>query len=233
MKPKLIVSGTGRCGTLYWAKSLTSMGLNCGHESIFNYWNFKKTKSIIKGKNPPINSLCSKLKGHNIKNILADSSYLSAPYLNEPMVKKIPVIHIVRNPMKVISSFVKNLKYFDEMNSIWETFMCKHLPALKKINSPIERAAYYYIEWNKLIEKANNDERIYIFHRVEDVFKHDLSFAGINQIKLHKNTQENKIGQCYQDFYINQIPKGKIRRSLLQMANKYGYEIKTEIITLL
>ena len=32
---KIISTGTGRCGTAYMSKLLTSVGIPCGHESLF------------------------------------------------------------------------------------------------------------------------------------------------------------------------------------------------------
>ena len=37
MNLKYLVTGTGRCGTVYMARILTSIGIPCGHETIFDY----------------------------------------------------------------------------------------------------------------------------------------------------------------------------------------------------
>ena len=40
MKLKYLVTGTGRSGTVYMARLLTSLGIPCSHEMIFDYRGF-------------------------------------------------------------------------------------------------------------------------------------------------------------------------------------------------
>ena len=86
---KFIVTGTGRCGTVYLAKFLTSIGVPCCHEGIFD---FEKKETIIKRIEDPslrVLSRCSMLpflgggkkieKWVDSKKTVADSSYLAVP----------------------------------------------------------------------------------------------------------------------------------------------------------
>jgi hypothetical protein len=96
MSIKYIVTGTGRCGTMFFAKYLTSAGINCGHELIF-------TNSGVEAanKNLLINN-----------NVQADSSYMAAPYLSHSLLKNAKIVHLVRDPIKVLNSFVSGYVYF-------------------------------------------------------------------------------------------------------------------------
>ena len=103
-----IVVGTGRCGTLYTANLLTSLGIPCGHEAIFTPKG--PDYEVLAGNKEPISSDVSKAENlSNDKMLMADASYMAAPFLG---LFDAQVIHIVRNPKDVIRSFVVEFNYF-------------------------------------------------------------------------------------------------------------------------
>lgn len=122
-KLSFIVTGSGRCGTLCLAKSLSSCGIICGHESIFTNKGLDEALDRLKGKSKIYLSHCARMRENNwlpnLEDIQADSSYLAAPFLNNEEFKDIPIIHVVRNPIKVINSFVNGLGYFRSSKPLW------------------------------------------------------------------------------------------------------------------
>ena len=103
MKLKYIVTGTGRCGTLYMANFLTSIDIACGHESVFMTEGSEKAKKIINGEIPPENSeISANIILKKNQEQIADSSYMAAPFLRKFNAK---VIHIIRNPFEVVNSY--------------------------------------------------------------------------------------------------------------------------------
>ena len=49
-KLDFLVTGTGRCGTVYMAELLTSLGIPCGHESLFQMPENSKEVNQVKNK---------------------------------------------------------------------------------------------------------------------------------------------------------------------------------------
>jgi hypothetical protein len=234
-----IVTGTGRCGTNFVAKMLTKLDIPCGHECIFD---FEPLDKIIKKIYHPHLRKLSFCSTHNLElkseiyeeleqwvdaeKTIADSSYMAAPYLNMVILNHVKIIHIVRNPIKVISSFLKSLNYFNDSNpnNEWEQKIFETLPELKKINNPIERACYYYVNWNNLIEKKSNKDNT-IICKIENITNNLYFFKFINKEKTEINLPNNvnTINKRIEDFKIKDIPNGSIKKDFLNTINKYGY----------
>src|SRR6185369_17409494 len=81
------------------------------------------------------------------------------------------IIHVVRDPLKVIQSFLNHILFFredritDPHSPEW--FIRKHLPHLDLLPDAESRACYFYLRWNQWIEEAI-DGRRYLLHRIED-----------------------------------------------------------------
>lgn len=78
---KLLVTGTGRCGTGYMARCFSRLGLLCGHEEVFTPYG-------------PVKERMSKWHG--------ESSWLAAPYVDG--LKGVRIINVVRDPYRVLDS---------------------------------------------------------------------------------------------------------------------------------
>lgn len=192
MDIQYIVSGTGRCGTVYLAKLLTSLGIPCGHESIFDNNREELKEKILKSEiffshaslhmRTPSNSgyTFRPLPKWTSKEIVADSSYMSAPYLGDPLIQNVAVIHLIRHPLKVITSFVKDGQFFKEKypSNAWEDFIYSFLPNMKNYETQIDRTAYFYINWNKLIFENGKKHSRYFLHRIEDDLNNLFEFLG-------------------------------------------------------
>lgn len=233
---KCMVVGTGRCGTVNLAKVLSSAGLNCGHESIWKYDGLEPALDRINGKKPLEISLIAKLasysdeenniswfpKGEDIV-LEGDSSYMAAPFLNHSCFDNVIIIHVVREPIKVINSFL-GFGYFaedifkNEHHRRYLDFMYTHVPELRESMPAIDRAALYYIKWNKMIEER---AKARIFHRIGSsplkiINKLGLKNATYKNDKL--NHKEGVISKCRNYADIKNVG---IRNELIKMANSY------------
>ena len=173
-KLKYIVVGTGRCGTVSTAKFLSSVGIPCGHECVFARWGMPHALRILKGDIEWKNSEVSRdtgLKPNDI--IVADSSWMAAPFLNHSLFEETKIIHVVRNPIDVILSYNNKLQYWHHPPwDHWHNYILNHcgkpdIPVnLIEQTTPLARNIYYVINWNRLIEKkAKNNE--YVRIRIE------------------------------------------------------------------
>ena len=96
----IIVSGTGRCGTGFMSRWLTSAGIKCTHEGVFNLGGWDSALEKIQ---------------HRLANTQwgwrADSSWLAAPFLHYPELDDMTVIHVVRHPKPTLDSFLRLIQY--------------------------------------------------------------------------------------------------------------------------
>jgi hypothetical protein len=233
MRLKFIVTGTGRSGTVYMARVLTSLGVPCGHESVFTQDKERKIMGRLYGfVEPTISDVADNHGWLEISELVADSSYMAVPYLGHEEIQEIPVIHVVREPLSVISSFVKDLKYFqlledNEFNAQgWEDWMYSQVTEINMYETPLERACCFWTTWNQRIEDACKD-RPYYFKRVEEAFKPDFfEFLGIREQEVKfRNKKTNTMRKRDRDFSIEEIPDGKAKEDFLAMRKRYGYPL--------
>ena len=247
MNLKYLVTGTGRCGTVYMARFLTSVGILCGHETVFDYCGIRGAKRRLSGEDDLRLSIVSSLgfdtdknehvpQWHpDVKNIVADSSYMAAPYLAEELLKETKVIHVVRNPIKVINSFCNNIYYFRNGESVWkenqtyENFIYKFLPELKIDMPQYDRASLYYVRWNEMIERSNPD----FFFRVEDSPDGLLKFLGVaDNVDYYKEKTANTFKSYNEDVFdsLMKIQNRNIRLEVANMARRYGYNVLNDAV---
>jgi len=131
----------------------------CGHESVFTL------KGIVSRPQTSPISVKHEKWGFIPRKVVADSSYMAAPYLSHEILKNTTIIKLTRNPLDVVSSFVFAFGYFKhkEPKNKWEKFIFSHKPEVWGESSPVERGLRYYIEWNKMIDPYSH-----ITHKIED-----------------------------------------------------------------
>lgn len=124
---RFLVTGTGRSGTGYVAKTLAEFfGEPVGHEGVFT-------------PRGPVNP----------SGYLGDSSWLAVPYLSEV---KIPVVHVVRDYREVAKS-MRGIGFFlhSDAHGEYARFALNTCPGIESI--PIEdREAWFIWMWNSLID---------------------------------------------------------------------------------
>lgn len=241
MNFKFVITGTGRCGTVFFARFLTSIGIVCGHESFFDYRGYDFADIKLREKMPIHTSFVSQVElkdGHHCPvdywfeagshpdKIVAESSYMAAPFLHKIDAK---FIHVVRHPIKVINSFVNYLGYFQQRHpqsvsnvKDYESFIFYHCPDLYADMSVPERAALYYIRWNQMIEKQLVD-RVSIRHRIEDPVDRVFEFIGVDKPDSYFNQPVNSFERAGNKLRWEDIPEGDIKRELIEIAERYDY----------
>lgn len=226
---KFLVVGTGRCGTVYFANLLSSLGVPCGHESIFDFGGWENAYPILENQSSPCLSQCSeeviKPDWVDVQSLVADSSYMAVPFLNYEKIKNLPIIHLVRHPLSVVSSFVKDFKYFDLdwQKNRYQCFIYQNLPNLVNFKYQIIRGFHYYVEWNKMIEKSYYN-RNFIRCRIEEPedIKKSLDFLNVKYDKLPLDKINSRKVRD-KDFTWEEIHNLNIRNQVLNMAKRYGY----------
>lgn len=135
-----------------------------------------------------------------------EASWLAQPYAAKLMLAKVRVIHLVRNPVDVVSSML-GIKFF-ETPSIYLEYMERHLITDHcffdwSSATPVLKAVYAWWRWNKPLSLLDIP-RI----RIEDI-----AFAP------RINTRERA------EFSWKQVPKGKTKRFATDLAMQYGYKL--------
>jgi len=238
MKLKYLVTGTGRCGTVYMARFLTQIGINCGHEAIFDHNGLEMAIQKINGEVPINTSFCSRYNHVTQESsanwfnpkieVLAESSYMAAPYLNDPILNDVKIIHLARNPLEVLSSWVLDIHFFDKKTKSiahFREFIYSHVPQIQQEKTEIEKACRYIIEWNKIIENSSREK---IFLKIENypyVSLINFLHYNVDLTKIIDNKKINSWRKRTKDLTINDIPKGNTRDEFVEYTNRYFIKI--------
>jgi hypothetical protein len=121
-----VITGCGRSGTSYSALLLTHAGVRCGHERSF-------TGSI---RRPPVYTPQT-----------VDSSWFALPHIDRD---DIFAIHLIRDPLRVISSWKANKSLHSRFV---RRFLSAHMPEiLEPENDEFTSLLKYWVLWNELAE---------------------------------------------------------------------------------
>jgi hypothetical protein len=239
MKLNYLVTGTGRCGTVFMARLLTSVGILCGHEMIFNYDGLEAAKRRLRGEEPFETSWASRSKfedgtGVEIEKWLpdgeieAESSYLAAPFLKDEILKDATVIHLVRDPAKVVNSFCNYIHSFvnKAAKNSYEDFIYSRVPECRKVMPNYDRAAIYWVRWNQMIERSKPK----LFHRIEDGPQKVLDFLGKSGPHFNDTTVNTFKRTTTDKFTPKKIESKVILDEFLAMGKRYGYSMISDYL---
>lgn len=230
---KIVVTGTGRCGTVFMANLLTSMGWPCGHEAVFGPYGMERAREILAGGLPPENSPISRsgtIFSEGIP-IVGDSSYMSAPFLKEI---DATVVHLVRNPINVVASLIGGVfrnfsgrepaDFEDAPDHIlYESFMYKHVGELGDEMPQLDRGCLFYLRWNEMIEGSG---RVDIRHRIEDPTDRIAKLMG-GVGWGYDDVRCNSFADSSRMWSISEIESPKIRAGIRDAMKRYGYSEPT------
>lgn len=229
MELKVLVTGTGRCGTVFMANLLTSMGWPCGHEAVFGPEGLEKARQILFGREKPENSQISR-NGMILSEqepLVGDSSYMAAPFLAE---LDTTVIHVVRNPINVVASLIggvfRNFSatepvHFEDApdHILYERFIYRHLPELGEEMTQLDRGCLFYLRWNEMIESSG---KVDIFHRIEDPPDRIRKMFG-GDGECYSDTRCNSFSESSRMWSISEIENPKIKSQMKDTMRRYGY----------
>lgn len=226
---KYVATGTGRSGSVFVAKLLTSVGVPCGHEAVFNRFGLDRARYLLSNPCEIRTSLVSGDSWLPPGEIEADSSYMAAPYLGSDLLMGAGVIHAVRHPIRVISSFVNALGYFrgPKYGTHYEKFIYTIIPDLYGEMTQAERACVFYVRWNEMIERAGGFR-----FRVEDNSAALLDFLGVVPSKpdlMFKDRKANTMNNKKPLIRLRDIPEGGVKNRFLAMGERYGYNMDVKL----
>ena len=214
IKLQIIGTGTGRCGTRYVAKLLSSAGQLCGHEYFFSFPGLTEARRRLRQERTPY---------------VGDASWLAVPHLESEELRDSLVIHITRHPRDVIGSL---LRVPPRLSPPFDGFLHRHLPILWAYDREIDKAALRYVGWNQWIERLCANGRPYIRYRVEDgpmaLFELMRDVGAINRLPvegdLFTNTKCNTKGGDQSIVAVPDEINFMLRPQLRGIAERYGYE---------
>lgn len=193
---RVLITGTGRCGTGWMARALTAAGAPCGHEAAFT------------------------ARGHGDCDWVAESSWLAAPYLDR--LDGVYVVHLVRDPLKTIASRAATPTFRPRLSGHGR-FAVHHAPDILRGHGRVERSAWHWVCWTRIITEGRPDEVL----RVEDVTADDVTrlarlavadAPGITRLPAPANTAKRPLPQVGWDR-VSHVP------GLADAAASYGYEV--------
>lgn len=181
--PAVIVTGCSRSGTAFMADLLTQGGVPCTHEAYFGFPFFG----------------CTYREG-----AIAESSWLSAPFLKREKDRGALIIHIVRHPLKQISSMAhaRSMEDHNFRSNLYTMTKELFLPTLRRLRLE-DRYLYNWLKWNAMGEQYAD-----FTYRLEDIVKNpkglfdDLGIPvdGIKFDTKKKNSYSNVKQYDWSDF---------------------------------
>ena len=200
---RLVVCGTGRCGTTTLARTLTELGLPCGHQSCF---------TVLGIFQPP--------------GLAADSSWLAAPYLRS---LDCPILHLVRHPLEVLNS-MEGIRFLDggitENNCLYEQYARRFVPELDGLTDSRERHMRFIVSWNRRIE-ARAVRRVQLEESNPTLLAELLGDLGLGLSgairegappALAKENSRQRSALSLED-----LPRGGLRDEFVAQGEAYGY----------
>lgn len=211
----LVVAGTGRCGTKFMSEVLKSVGVNCTHQNFFGVWYI--------GNMMTAENMEQKIQAQltNEWSQDADSSWLAGPFVAMAKQAGWKVVHLVRKPRLVINSLVKCQVFESEKRyGNFYHFAYKHCPAMRNEPTEKERAARFYVNWNRMIEPHAD-----ILWNVERDPRTLLDLLDIDHEgrEIFDNTAYNWRGGPLVDTQLDDL-NPVLRRDVTEIAERYGYE---------
>ena len=202
---RLVVCGTGRCGTTTLARALTDLGVPCGHQSCF---------TVMGILQPP--------------GLEADSSWLAAPYLEA---LSCPVLHLVRNPLEVLNS-MEGIRFLDggiaENNCLYERYARRFLPELESLPDRRERHMRFIVAWNRMVG-ARAARRIRLEECDARLLAGRLAEMGVEVSAMAGKEapaalpRENSRPRS--SLSLTDLPRSGLRDEFVSQAREYGYPL--------
>jgi hypothetical protein len=194
MKLNYLFTGCPRTGTQYIAKLVTSAGILCSHECYFGmpgvFW-------------------CPD------GEIRAESSWLAAPFLDK--VGDAKIIHIIRNPIKVINSMMADGALDGilgaTVHNFWKMMVMPNILSFQGI----DRYLYFFIEWNRMIRERGKNPPVY---RLEDIVEDPRAWLKETGIYPKRKLFTEKANQHHDDkkyFTLEDFKKMECNKELKQI----------------
>lgn len=124
---RLLVVGTGRCGTRYASHVLRAAGVECGHEQVYTF-------RVALGIRQP-----------RWATFTADSSWLAVPPLP---VAEARTLLLVRHPLDVVHSMLALGWFADDQRKDVARVIYRHRPQIRAEATRPDKALAMWVHWN-------------------------------------------------------------------------------------
>jgi len=220
-KQNFVVTGTGHSGTGYISKLLCELGINCGHQSVFQ----------------------PKTEGAKFTDYQGDASWLAAPFITE-LPNKIMVFHQVRDPIAVARSII-GIGFFDQIPTRDHAPYLKFIQNIKNfehLESREERFMFHWVHWNLYVEQQASDSGCeYFRYKLEDLTPQFLRDSFLKPLGIDRSIEEIKTAQTAIGTTTNRRKRNLLinKNTLTQypifsqfeaLAERYGYNLSNDTI---
>lgn len=236
-RPRFVVTGCARSGTLFMAEALSRLGHPCGHEVLFT----PDTTAV-----PDFGAADG------------DVSWLAAPFVDRLPAGSV-VLHQVREPLATVRSLVgmrvfqtrphpgMDLRYRLQhlhirfarpiVNPRFVRFAAEHCPEAFEPDDEPSRAATYWTRWNQLIatRAGTRDDLVYRRYRVEDLdddllveldglLGGDATADRAAAVRAELGTSTHRTRQV-DAVALDDLATPSVRAALREAAADFGYEV--------
>lgn len=192
---KLLVTGTGRCGTHWFAECLRRAGVPATHEHAF-------TPS----------------QDGTQRAWSAEVSWPATAYLP---VTGAEVVHLVRHPLATIASLAARDTF---RGGSWGTWAARVCPLIEEGKTHLERAALYWVGWNQMIEPHADymlRVELVVLDDVIQLARVVRPRAVLSTLPPPVHTSEHP-ALTWDDLSYQARPE--VVGRVLELARRYGYE---------
>lgn len=220
-----LITGCGRSGTQYITRVLRCHGLHVAHEGVF-----------VPGmaRHDDLAAVFAREWLHG------EVSWFAAPYLDQ-----VPddwlVVHLVRNPIRVIRSWVALRLWEGQFTaSIFVRRQLGWTSWFQASRSPIAASMEYWVAWNQLVrEKRPTAWRLRIEdfstdarHMVALLHRIGLTETLIEHVEPNLRAVRKDVGSAVLagkslplDIKLSTLPAGRTKELLVERALEFGYTL--------
>ena len=200
--PRFFIVSTGRAGSTFIAELLTRIGIPCSHEGF--------------------------VTPDGIRNRLlyqGESSWLAVPFLEAGAFGDgIPIVHQVRDPLEVLSSFY-GIRFFSERKRTRFTRFARQHFATS--GDELKDGMRWWTEWNRRCESLAT--LTYPVEDLEERFPEVLRTLGyapgdLDWKEAFSDLRSRKVNaRSRANLTLGDLPEGPDRDAMVDLARRYGY----------
>ncbi len=204
-----LITGCAHSGTRYIQEVLAKLGRDVGHETL-GIDGVVAWQLAVSG--PPYRSdYCTTRHG-------------CGPHMDPENMEYFPILHQVRHPLRVITTFQHHEDYPDPT---WP-LICGHTTCGER-EPPLRRAMKYWLEWTALADEQADG----LTYRIENLptrFKWfceqlDLPYMPEKLAEIPRNTNSHLRGKPALTWANLRAENAELTDEIQEHAKRYGYEV--------
>jgi hypothetical protein len=203
---KFVITGTGRCGTHYYQRLLSLLGIKVGHE-----YALSRSKTYTGGMD-------------------GDVSFMAAPHCKSLSEHGVKILHVVRNPLGVIRSMMGNDTHCFENPTDGTPLYKAHYAKIteEERENLLNATMLYWVRWNELIEPYADftwrleDDSIMLIHEI--LYEIGESRINIEVEKAMREALERRHPNKHDDkLQLHDLKGQPAWFQLKDTAQRFGY----------